>query len=89
MQSVNQTPATMLRPLKIRGGIVAVAGSNIWTATKAISNVPVRTNNAMIRPLLRWRLSVHRKAKKMVRVTHSIGLATPLKYQQKTHHTRY
>lgn len=32
---------------------------------------------------------MHRKVKMMVRVTHSIRLATPLKCQQKTDHTRY
>ena len=51
-QKVAQKPATMLCCLKMRGGIVAVLGSNIWTATKATSNNAIRANSAIIRPLL-------------------------------------
>ena len=51
-QRVAQKPAAMLCCLKIRGGIVAVLGSNIWTATKVTSNAAITVNNAMIRPLL-------------------------------------
>ena len=50
MQRVAQEPAMMLRCLKNRGGIVAVLGSNIWIATKAMSNAAIRVNNAMMRP---------------------------------------
>ena len=49
---VVQKAAMMLRCLKMRAGIVAVLGSNIWTATKATSNAPIRVSNAIIRPLL-------------------------------------
>jgi hypothetical protein len=51
-QIVAQETATMLRYLKMRAGIVAILGSNIWTATKATSNTPIKVNNSMIRPLL-------------------------------------
>jgi hypothetical protein len=88
-QIVDQKPATTLRCLKMRGGISAVLGSNIWTATKAISSTAMRVNNAIIRPLFHYRLSIHRNIKIMVRLTHSIRLATPLKCQQKTYHARY
>ena len=88
-QIVAQEAATILRCLKMRAGIVAVLGSNIWTATKATNNTPIRVNNATIRPLLHWRLSIQRKVKMMVWATHSIRLATPLKCQEKTDHTRY
>lgn len=77
-----------LRRLKMRGGSVAVVGSHIWTATKPTSNTLIRVNTAMIRPLLHWRLSVRRKVKMTLRGTHRIRLATPLKCQQKTDHTR-
>lgn len=88
-QIVAQQAAMMLRFLKMRAGIVAVLGTNIWTATKATSNAPIRLNSAMIRQSLHWRLSIHQKVQMMVRATHSIRLATPLKCQQKTDHTRY
>jgi hypothetical protein len=82
-------PATMHHCLKRRGGIIAVLGSNIWTATKATSNTLIRVNNAMIRASFHWRLLIHRKVKMMDGRAHSIRLATPLKCQHKTDHTRY
>jgi hypothetical protein len=51
-KTVVQSPAMILRCLKTRGGIVAVLGRNIWTATKATSNTAIRVINAMMRPLL-------------------------------------
>lgn len=89
MQIVDQKLAATLRYLRMRGGIVAVLGSKAWTKRKATSNTPVRINNAMIRLLLHWRLSTHRKVEMIVWVTHGIRLATPLKCQYKTDHTRY
>jgi hypothetical protein len=54
MQMVHQHPAAMLRCLAILGGIVAVLGRSICTATKATANTPEMVNNAMMRPPLHY-----------------------------------
>lgn len=81
MQIVDQKPAATLRYLRIRGGIVAVLGSEAWTATKATSNTAMRVNNAMIRPLLHWRLLIQRNVEMFGGLTYSIRLTSPLKCQ--------
>ena len=50
-QNMNHEPKTMLRFLRIRGGIVALSPCHTCTPAKAVPSIPARTKSAMILPI--------------------------------------